>query len=122
MKRGIIGILLLLVMVLGFAYRTEASVLTKRGGVNYYGGRKETWYNLDMSNIVTKAKRIGVPGDYWVSDDGLKMYGEFIIVAADFNLHPYGSIVITSRGVGRVLDTGAFAQTNPEQVDIAVNW
>ena len=29
-KRGIIGGLLLLVMVLGFAYKAEASVLTKR--------------------------------------------------------------------------------------------
>jgi len=117
------GVLIIVItLCITFAYRVDASVLTKKGGVNYYEGRKETWYNLDMSNIVKKAKRIGVPGDYWVSEDGLKMYGEFIIVAADFNLHPYGSIVITSRGIGRVLDTGAFTQTNPEQVDIAVNW
>ena len=119
-KWGVLIISFMLVLLM--AYRVNASVLTKKGGVNYFNGRKETWYNLDMTNIVKKAKRIGVPGDYWVSDNGLKMYGEFIIVAADFKLHPYGTVVITSHGVGMVLDTGAFAQTNPEQIDIAVAW
>ena len=100
-----------------------ATVLTKKGGVNYYEGHKETWYDLDMSRIVKKAKEKGVPGEYWVSDNGLKMYGEFVIVAADFAVHPYGSVVLTSLNVpGIVLDTGAFAQTNHEQIDIAVDW
>ena len=120
-KWGVLIISFMLVLLM--AYRVNASVLTKKGGVNYFNGRKETWYNLDMTNIVKKAKRIGVPGDYWVSDNGLKMYGRFVIVAADFKTHPYGSVVLTSLGVpGMVLDTGAFAQTNPEQIDIAVAW
>ena len=117
------GVLIIVItLCITFAYRVDASVLTKKGGVNYYEGRKETWYNLDMSRIVKKAKDKGVPGDYWISDNGLKMYGRFIIVAADFDLHPYGSCVITSHGVGMVLDTGAFTKTNPEQIDIAVAW
>lgn len=124
MKKGIIGGLLLIMLVFGFAYRADAStVLTKKGGVNYYEGHKETWYDLDMSRIVKKAKDKGVPGDYWENENGLKMYGRFVIVAADFETHPYGSVVLTSLGVpGMVLDTGAFAKANPTQIDIAVNW
>ena len=124
MKKGIIGGLLLVMLVLGLAYPAEAkTVLTKKGGVNYYDGHKETWYDLDMSRVVKKAKSKGVPGDYWENENGLKMYGRFVIVAADFETHPYGSVVLTSLGVpGMVLDTGAFAETDPNQIDIAVNW
>ena len=119
MKKIIIGVLLLLMV----SVPVNAGQLTKKGGVNYFNGHKETYYNLNMKRICAKAKEIGVPGEYWVSDNGLKMYGRFVIVAADFNTHPYGSVVLTSLGVpGIVLDTGEFAKTNPEQIDIAVNW
>lgn len=50
------------------------------------------------------------------------MYGPFVIVAADWNVHPYGSIVNTSRGIGIVLDTGDFAKADNELIDIAVTW
>ena len=115
--------IVLFALMCAFAVTVKASTLTKRGGVNYYNGHKETWYDLDMKRIVKKAKDKGVPGDYWVSDDGLKMYGRFVIVAADFDVHPYGSVVLTSLGVpGMVLDTGKFTETDPEQIDIATDW
>ena len=115
--------IMVLLLTILLAIPVNAGTLTKKGGVNYYNGHKETYYNLNMSRICDKAKKIGVPGEYWVSDNGLKMYGRFVIVAADFNTHPYGSVVLTSLGVpGIVLDTGEFAKTNPEQIDIAVNW
>lgn len=119
----IMWLIVLIALMCALAVSVNAGTLTKRGGVNYYNGHKETWYDLDMTRIVKKAKRIGVPGDYWVSEDGLKMYGDFVIVAADFDVHPYGCVVLTSLGVpGMVLDTGAFTESDPEQIDVAVDW
>ena len=96
--------------------------LTKRGGVYWFGNQKETYYNLDMSGIVRRAKNDGIEGDYWVRSDGAKMYGDYIMIAANWSVHPYGSIVQTSLGAGIVLDTGGFAANNPNQVDIATSW
>ena len=96
--------------------------LTASGGVNYYGEQKETYYNLNMSRVVDNAKSAGVEGEYWVREDGVKMMGDKVIVAANQDLYPYGTIVNTSLGEGIVLDTGTFASGNPTQVDIATDW
>lgn len=104
------------------------TILNARDGVNWYddglgdGPHKETYYNLPMKHVCEIAKKKGIKGEYWETDDGLKMYGYFIICAADWDIHPYGSIVLTSLGPGKVLDTGAFKETNPTQVDIATCW
>ena len=100
----------------------DGSVLTAWGGVNYYFDQKETYYNLDMSGVVAIAHAQGIEGDYWVRDDGCKMLGDYIMIAANRDVHPQGSIVATSLGLGIVVDTGAFAYSDPTQVDIAVNW
>lgn len=96
--------------------------LTQSAGVNYYGDQKETYYNLNMSRVVSRAQDSGIQGDYWVRDDGVKMYGDYVIIAANQDVHPYGSTVDTSLGEGIVLDTGGFAAGNPTQVDIATDW
>ncbi len=104
---------------------TPTTGLTKRGGVNYYGEngeQKETYYNLPMSGVIGYAQAAGIDGEYWVREDGAKMYGEYIIIAANQEVHPYGSTVETSLGTGIVLDTGSFAAGNPNQVDIATDW
>lgn len=96
-------------------------ILTARAGriVNVYG-QTETWYNLRMSKVVSNAEsKLGYSLPYWIREDGCKMYGNYIIVAADYNYHPYGSLVMTSRGIGIVLDTGTF---KGEQFDLAVDW
>ena len=103
-----------------YNYPTEG--LTKSGGVNYYGEQKETYYNLNMNGVVNNAQNAGIEGEYWVRDDGTKMYGDYIIVAANQEVYPYGSTVETSLGTGIVLDTGGFAAGNPTQVDIATDW
>lgn len=100
----------------------STTVLTASGGVNYYGEQKETYYNLNMDQVVANAQAQGIQGQYWVREDGVKMYGNYVIVAADLNVHPRGSTVETSLGTGIVLDTGGFAAENPTQVDIATNW
>ena len=96
--------------------------------INSYNGTvtgpngKETYYNLNMSGIVKMMKNLGYDYEYWVREDGAKMYGPFIMVAANLNLRPRGSIVKTSLGWGLVCDTGGFAKNNPTQLDIAVTW
>lgn len=123
-------ILLIILVIIFFTYCVDAkvphSVLNARDGVNWYddgkGPHKETYYNLPMGKICQIAKQKGIEGEYWETDEGLKMYGYFIICAADWDVHPYGSIVLTSHGPGKVLDTGAFKESNPTQVDIATCW
>ena len=100
----------------------DGSVLTASGGVNYYFGQKETYYNLNMDGVVSNARSMGIKGDYWVREDGCKMLGDYIMVAANLDVLPRGSIVPTSLGLGIVVDTGGFASANTTQVDIAVNW
>ena len=97
--------------------------LTKSGGVYYGPSGKETYYNLNMSGVVSIAQSQGIEGEYWVREDGCKMYGDYIICAADLNVHPRGSLVESSLGTCIVLDTGGFA-TNGSGValDIAVDW
>lgn len=104
-------------------YIYDGPVLTKMKGVNYsIYGHKETWYNLPMRGVIQIAKEAGIEGDYWVRDDGVKMYGDYVIVAADLEIFPRGSIVETSLGLGIVLDTGDFVYSNHYQFDIAVDW
>ncbi len=83
---------------------------------------KETYYNLDMTGVVWIMESLGYDYDYWVREDGVKMYGPFIMVAADLSLRPRGSIIKTSLGWAMVCDTGEFTNWNPTQLDIAVNW
>ena len=97
--------------------------LTKSGGIYYGTSSKETYYNLNMNGVVSNAQNMGIEGEYWVREDGCKMYGDYVICAADLNVHPRGSLVESSLGTCIVLDTGGFA-TNGSGValDIAVDW
>ena len=98
--------------------------LSAYSGVCYGPSGKETYYNLNMSRIVNsmKSKEEYKDWEYWIRDDGCKMFGDYIMVAANLNLRPKGTIVETSLGKGIVVDTGGFAVNNPEQLDIACNW
>ncbi|MBD5096771.1 MAG: hypothetical protein HDT40_07190 [Lachnospiraceae bacterium] len=101
----------------------DSGILTASGGVNYNAnGNKETYYNLDMGGVVSNAYSMGVTGEYWVRDDGVKMLGDYVMVAACYDVYPKGSLVDTSLGTGIVVDTGGFAESNPYQLDIAVSW
>lgn len=99
--------------------------LNRTRGVAFFDGHVETWYNLDMSVVVSYARqRIAGMDDaeYWVREDGAKMLGDYVMVAANQEVHPYGSLVETSLGTGIVVDTGDFAILHREQIDIAVDW
>lgn len=102
--------------------RYKAHSLTKQAGVFYYGQQKETWYNLPMEGVINNMRNLGYVDEYWVREDGVKMLGDYVIVAANLDLHPKGSLIETSLGVGIVCDTGEFANYNSNQIDIAVDW
>lgn len=98
--------------------------LTKSSGVFVNkNGNKETYYNLNMSGVVAAMSAYGFAAeDYSVREDGVKLLGGKVMVAANYNVYPKGSIVETSLGEGIVCDTGGFAYSNPTQFDIAVSW
>jgi hypothetical protein len=103
-------------------HRWKGPVLSPGRGVNYGPSGKETYYNLNMNGVVNIMRSMGNSDEYWVRDDGCKMLGDYIMVAANLNLRPRGSIVETSLGDAIVCDTGGFAKRNPYQIDIAVTW
>lgn len=102
----------------------QAKKLNKRDGVNYFNGQKETYYNLPMDRIYAKADaNFGKHHKKWTRSDGVKCYGPYVVLAVPFDVYPYGTTDIpTSLGPGIALDTGAFAETNKNQIDIAVDW
>lgn len=115
--------ILMILLILLMTVPVKAKTLNSYDGVNYYNGRKETYYNLKMDRIIEKAQAHGIYGAYWVREDGVKMYGHYVIIAAPFDVYPYGSIVeSTSLGDAIVLDTGEFAKANKQQIDVAVTW
>ena len=87
-------------------------VLTREGGVNYYNGRKETWY----SQRVLPGGGLDIPGRH-VDGDGLIRDEEGYICVAASDLE-YGTLVETSLGMGKVYDTGCA----PGTTDIYTDW
>ncbi len=50
------------------------------------------------------------------------MYGDYVMVAADYSTRPRGTLLESSLGTAIVVDTGTFVYSNPTQIDIAVAW
>ncbi len=87
------------------------------GSICYYGkdGRytKETWCDLDPSYLVTLMREKGYDLDFWIREDGVYMYGDYVMVAADISgmdgsrqsaEYRKGDLVETSLGTGMVVD------------------
>lgn len=98
-----------------------AVALTARGGIfmNKATGMKESWYDLDVSNCVKRAQDIGIPAEYHVREDGVKMFGPWVILAAHPSVTRYTRIQ-TSLGEGIVLDRHTCQDQN--LIDIATTW
>lgn len=95
-----------------------------RGSIQGPSG-KETYYNLNMTGVVSIMRRMGFSESeypYNVRTDGVKCLGPYVMVAAHLGNRPRGSKVQTSLGTGIVCDTGGFASGNPTQIDIATAW
>lgn len=100
----------------------DGTVLTAWMGVNNGPSGKETYYNLNMNGVIALMQAAGYYAEYWVRDDGVKMYGDYVMAACGFDVRPRGTIVETSLGTAICADTGTFSYTDPYQIDIAVNW
>ena len=79
----------------------------------------ETWYDLNMSRVIENTRAAGISAEYWVRSDGVKMYGDMVIVAAHPSIPRY-SLVETSLGTGIVLDRHTCQDA--ELIDIATDW
>ena len=96
-----------------------AIILTAKLGTVQYNGHTETWYDLPMQRVVQRGQDMGIPCDYWVRDDGVKMFGQWVIVAAHPSKTRY-TFIDTSLGAGIILDTHTKSET--ELYDIATTW
>ena len=98
-----------------------ALMLTPKGGVfTNEAGYKETWYNLKMDKVVSRTDQaLGMTDLYWVREDGVKMYGPWVIVAAHPSIPRY-SFVETSLGPGIILDR--HEMPDKDLYDIATDW
>lgn len=103
--------------------RKSGELLNPVNGIFYYQGQKETYYNLNMSYVVELMQELGYEQSYWVREDGVKMFGDYVMVAADTNRYPKGTIVDTSLGEGMVVDYCESACAYEDVwFDIAVDW
>lgn len=100
-------------------YYGGGDVLNPSAGVVWYNGHMETYYNLPMGGVLDIMYALGYSGEYWVRADGVKMFGPYVMVAADFGWLPRGSVVECSLGTAIVCDTGAGGYG---WLDVAVTW
>lgn len=104
---------------------SSGGCLTAYAGVYNGPSGKETYYNLDMSGVISIMRSMGYGEEeypYWVREDGVKMFGPYVMVAAELSSRPKGTILECSLGTAMVVDTGGFASGNPTQLDIATTW
>ena len=100
-------------------------VLSKSKGVVNGPSGRETYYNLNMTSVINSMRRAGYSEaeyPYWVREDGVKMLGNYVMVAANYNIRPKGSIIESSLGAAIVCDTGGFVKHHPTQIEVAVTW
>jgi hypothetical protein len=107
---------------------TKVYIQPSKDKLNKNAGRvmgptnEETYYNLPMDKVIYSMRRRGYSEQdypYYIREDGVKMLGDFVMVAADLDIHPRGVIVETSLGQGLVCDTGDFTE---DIYDVATDW
>lgn len=97
--------------------------LNRHDGAVYGPSGKETYYNLNMSRCIYYMQRLGYYEHYWVRSDGVKMYGNWVMGAANLSIYPKGSIVKSTLGDVIICDTGEFTRNGSGvALDIAVTW
>ena len=96
--------------------------LTRKNGTIQGPSGKETYYNLPMGGVLRIMATLGYYNEYWVRDDGVKMFGPYVMVAANTYVRPKGTILETSLGTAMVCDHCEAAEYNSSHLDIAVTW
>lgn len=104
----------------------ESGYLTAPAGFIKYTGAdgrltKETWCNLNPNNLAKLMREDhGIELDYWIREDGVYMYGDYVMVAADIPHmdgtqqeaeYRKGDLVQTSLGTGMVVDLCGMAES-----------
>lgn len=97
-------------------------VLNEYYGTVFGPTGKETYYNLSMDKVIFFMKELGYDYNYWVRPDGVKMYGDYIMIAANTYIYKKGTLLETSLGIGIVCDHCVASETNTNLIDIAVTW
>lgn len=100
----------------------DGQELTPKLGIVKGPSGKESYYNLNISGVLKIMRGIGNTDTYWLREDGVKMLGKYVMVAANLDIRPRGSLIKTTLGMGIVCDTGDFVKKDPTQLDIAVGW
>lgn len=100
----------------------SGEILNKSNGRVAGPSGNETYYNMDMSYVVERLQNKGYEGSYWVRDDGVKMFGDYVMVAAAFDIRPIGTLLETTLGTGIVCDTGTYINWDHTGLDVAVSW
>ena len=71
--------------------------LTKSKGAIQGPTGKETYYNLPMKKVVDSLRVTnGITDKYRIRNDGVKMIGPYVMVAANLKTFPKGTIVKTT--------------------------
>lgn len=96
----------------GYNYPTSGGALTPEKGVVYFNGHRETYY----SQRVLPGGGLNIPGRH-VAPDGTIRDADGYICVASSDL-PWGTIVETSLGTGKVYDCGCASGT----IDIYTDW
>lgn len=96
----------------GYDMPSGSGVLTKKKGVNYYNGHRETYY----SQRVLPGHGLKIPGRHVASDGTIRDSDGYICVASSD--YPKGTVVNTSLGAGKVYDSGCASGT----IDLYTDW
>ena len=99
--------------------------LTKARGVFIGPSGREKYYNLPMGGVVNNMRSMGYgEAEYpvWVREDGVRMFGPYVMVAANTVIRPKGTILDTSLGEAMVVDACGEALSETDLLDIAVVW
>lgn len=73
-----------------------------------------------MERVVRNAQNMGIDAEFWIrEEDGCKMFGPWVIVAAHPSVTRY-TFIETSHGTGIVLDRHKV--DDPNLYDLAVDW
>ena len=96
----------------GYDMPSGGGVLTKKKGVNYYNGHRETYY----SQKVLPGHGLKIPGRHVASDGTIRDSDGYICVASSD--YPKGTVVKTSLGPGKVYDSGCASGT----IDLYTDW
>lgn len=96
----------------GYNYPTSGGALTPEKGVVYFNGHRETYY----SQKVLPGGGLNIPGRHVASDGTIRDSDGYICVASSD--YPWGTVVETSLGPGKVYDSGCASGT----IDLYTDW